>query len=300
MLNLINKFKEKTMSIPLIGLKADDFRHPLDFQATNNLKQLPGLDLIMRSLLGSVAEDFFYLNNLASSILISEKQLPDLHQLLLSACATLDLEPPQLYIQQNPVPNAYTLAIRGRKPFMVIHTSLLEMLNDEEIKAVMGHELGHLKCEHGVYLTLANLMVLAAGLLPTWGTLIAQSMQNQLLQWLRCAEFTCDRAALLVAQDPQIVMSLLMKLTGGSPTLAPKLNLDAFMEQVKSYRAMTQTEIGSLLQEAQSAQLTHPVPLIRAKEIELWASSQDYYRLLPTSKMSYNSKSEYQGGWRNW
>ncbi len=288
------------MNIKLTGLQADDFRHPLDFEATNNLKQVPGLDLMMRGLLGSIAEDFFYLNNIASSILISEKQLPDLHQLLLSACETLDLEPPQLYIQQNPVPNAYTLAIRGRKPFMVIHTSLLDMLTPEEIKAVMGHELGHLKCEHGVYLTLANLLVLAAGLLPTWGSLIAQSMQNQLMQWLRCAEFSCDRAALLVAQDPKIVMSLLMKLTGGSPNLASKLNLDAFMEQVKGYRAMTETEIGSMLREMQIAQLTHPVPLIRAKEIELWASSPDYSRLLPSAKISYNCISDHPGGWRNW
>lgn len=288
------------MTIKLTGLKADDFRHPLDFQATNNLKQFPGLDVMMRGLLGSVAEDFFYLNNIASSILVNEKQLPEFHELLLSACETLDLEVPQLYIQQNPVPNAYTLAIRGKKPFMVIHTSLLEILNPDEIKAVMAHELGHLKCEHGVYITLANLMVLAAGLLPTWGTLVAQSLQNQLLQWLRCAEFTCDRAALLVAQDPKIVMSVLMKLTGGSPSLANKLNLSAFMEQVKSYRAMTQTEIGSLLQEMQVAQLTHPVPLIRAKEIELWASSQEYSNLLPSTKNSYNNRSDYQGGWRNW
>ncbi len=288
------------MTIKLTGLKADDFRHPLDFQATNNLKQFPGLDVIMRGLLGSVAEDFFYLNNIASSILVSEKQLPEFHELLLSACQTLDLEVPQLYVQQNPVPNAYTLAIRGKKPFMVIHTSLLEILNPEEIKAVMAHELGHLKCEHGVYITLANLIVLAAGLLPTWGTLVAQSLQNQLLQWLRCAEFTCDRAALLVAQDPKIVMSLLMKLTGGSPSLAHKLNLSAFMEQVKSYRAMTQTEIGSFLQEMQVAQLSHPVPLIRAKEIELWASSQEYGNLLLSAKKSYNGGSNYQGGWRNW
>ncbi len=288
------------MATKLIGLEADNFRHPLDLEATNNLKQFPGLDLALRGLLGSVAEDFFYLNNIASSILISEKQLPELHDLLLSACAILDLEPPQLYIQQNPIANAYTLAIRGRKPFMVIHTSLLEMLNPEEIKAVMAHELGHLKCEHGVYITLANLVVMAAGLVPTWGTLIAQSLQNQLLQWLRCAEFTCDRAALLVAQDPKVIMSLLMKLTGGSPTLAPKLNLEAFMEQVKHYKAMSETEIGAMLKEMQVAQLTHPVPLIRAKEIETWASSQQYSNLLLDGKKSYNSKSDYQGGWRNW
>ena len=140
----------------LLGLKADQFRHPLDREATNTLKQLPGMDLAVRSLLGSVAEQFFALNNLASSVRISEKQLPHLHQLLLDACRVLDLEPPEMYIQQNPVPNAYTFAMRGKQPFIVLHTSLIDMLTPEEIQAVIAHELGHLKCEHGVYLNLGE------------------------------------------------------------------------------------------------------------------------------------------------
>lgn len=288
------------MTVKLIGLKADHFRHPLDLEATNRLKQLPGLDLAIRGFLGSIAEDFFYLNNIASSIRISEKQLPDLHDLLISACEILDVETPQLYIQQNPVPNAYTLAIRGQKPFIVIHTSLLDLLNPEEIKAVIAHELGHLKCEHGVYLSLANIMVLAAGLIPTWGTLVAQSLQSQLLQWVRCAEFSCDRSALLVVQKPEIVMSVLMKLAGGSPNLASQLNLSAFMEQVKDYRMMSNNELGRLLQETQTAQLTHPLPIIRAKEVEKWSNSPEYDQLLNQKRISYNCESDRQGGWRNW
>ena len=284
----------------LIGLKADEFRHPLDFQATNALKQLPGLDLAVRNLLGPVGEQFFYLNNIAASILVGEKQLPHLHQLLLEACHILDVEPPQLYIQQNPVPNAYTFAMRGKQPFIVLHTSLIEMLTPEEIQAVIAHELGHLKCEHGVYLTLANIMVLAAGLLPNWGALIAQSLQAQMFEWLRCAEFSCDRAALLAMQDPQIVMSVLMKLAGGSPSLAPQLNLDAFIEQARAYDAISDTELGAMLKAAQAAQLTHPVPVLRARAIAHWATSQDYQHLLQKCQTEYNQKASPQGGWRNW
>ena len=288
---------EKTL---LIGLKADDFRHPLDLAATTALKQLPGLDIALRTSLGSVAEQFFYLNNITSSILVGEKQLPELYQLLLEACKILDLEPPQLYVQQNPVPNAYTFAMRGKQPFMVLHTSLIEILTPEEIQAVIAHELGHLKCEHGVYLTMANLMVLAAGLLPTWGTVIAQSLQNKMLEWLRCAEFSCDRAALLATQNPRIVMSVLMKLAGGSPTLAPKLNLDTFIEQARAYEAMSQTDIGSMLQSVQISQLTHPLPVLRAQEIDYWASSQEYQILLQNPKKGYKIGSATKGGWRNW
>ncbi len=280
----------------LIGLKADRFRHPLDLQATNTLKQLPGIDIAIRSVLGSVAEQFFYLNNIASSVLVSEKQLPHLHKLLIEACEILDLEPPQLYVQQNPIPNAYTFAIRGKQPFVVLHTSLMEMLTPEEIQAVIAHELGHLKCEHGVYLTMANMLVLAANLLPTWGTVLAQSLQDQMLQWIRCAEFSCDRAALLAIQDPKVVMSVLMKLAGGSPSLSPQLNLDAFVEQAKAYDSIGTDSMGEILQVAQTAQLTHPVPVIRAREIDRWSSSAEYQAILDKQHSAAGEKL----GWSNW
>ncbi len=151
------------LKTPLVGLRADHFRHPLDLQATANLKQLFGLDVVIRNLLGPLAEQVFYLDNIASSVLVSEQQLPDLHKLLLEACKILDLEPPQLYVRQHPVPNAYTFAMRGKQPFIVIHTSLIDLLTPEETQAVIAHELGHLKCDHGVYLTLANILIQAAG-----------------------------------------------------------------------------------------------------------------------------------------
>jgi Zn-dependent protease with chaperone function len=280
----------------LIGLKADGFRHPLDLEATNTLKQLPGFDLVIRNAIGSIGEQFFYLNNIASSVLVSEKQLPDLYKLLIEACQILDLEPPQLYVQQNPVPNAYTFAMRGKKPFIVLHTSLIEMLTPEEIQAVIAHELGHLKCEHGVYLTMANLMVLATNLLPAWGTVLAQSLQERILQWVRCAEFSCDRAALLATQNPRTIMSVLMKLAGGSPTIAPQLNLDAFIEQARAYDAVSKDGLGESLKMLQNAQLTHPVPVIRAREIERWSSSLQYQNLL----QKHNSSLASAGKWRNW
>lgn len=283
----------------LIGLKADQFRHPLDLAATNSLKQLPGLDLLIRNLLGPVAEQFFYLENIASSILVGEQQLPQIHNLLLEACRVLDIEPPQLYVRQNPVPNAYTFAMRGKQPFIVMHTSLIELLTPEEIQAVIAHELGHLKCDHGVYLTLANIMVLAAGQLPLGGV-ITQGLQAQILEWVRCAEFTCDRAALLATQDPKTIMSVMMKLTGGSPSLASQLNLDAFIAQARAYDEVDKTDMGQLLKQMQTTQLTHPVPVLRAREIDRWASSQSYQSLLKKQATGYNGETQPKGGWRNW
>ncbi len=273
---------------PLIGLKADSFRHPLDLEATQALKQIPGIDMLVRNWLGPMAEQVFYVENIASSVLVGEQQLPDLHKLLLESCQILDIEPPQLYIRQHPAPNAYTFAMRGKQPFIVLHTSLVDILTPEEIQAVIAHELGHLKCDHSVYLTPVNLLVLAAAIVPNIGTIVAQAIQTQLLAWIRCAEFTCDRAALLATQNPKVVMSVLMKLAGGSPTLAPQLNLDAFVAQARAYDDISKTELGEMVKVARTAQLSHPVPVLRAREIDRWACSQEYQSLLE------------KDGWRNW
>lgn len=285
--------------IHLVGLTANQFRHPLDLEATQALKQLPGFDTLVRLLVGPLAEQFFYLENIASSIQVNDRQLPWLHQLMQEACAVMDLEPPQLYVRQHPVPNAYTFAMRGERPFVVIHTSLIELLTPAEIQAVMAHELGHLKCDHGVYLTLASLLTLAASQLPL-GEALAQSLQTQIMEWVRCAEFTCDRAALLVAQDPKVVASLLMKLAGGSPSLAAELNVEAFLDQARHYDAISQSQLGDALKQLRTRDLTHPVPVLRAREIDRWACSQDYGNLLQRQPIQYNNKTSSKGGWRNW
>ncbi|MBD2493843.1 M48 family metallopeptidase [Nostoc sp. FACHB-280] len=285
---------------PLIGLKADSFRHPLDLESTKTLKQIPGIDLMVRNWLGPMAEQIFYVENIASSVLVSENQLPDLHKLLLEACKVLDIEPPQLYVRQHPAPNAYTFAMRGKQPFVVVHTSLIDILTPEEIQAVIAHELGHLKCDHSVYLTPVNLLVLAAAIVPNVGNFLAQAIQTQLLEWVRCAEFTCDRAALLATQNPKVVMSVLMKLAGGSPTLAPQLNLDAFVAQARAYDEISKTELGEMVKVARTAQLSHPVPVLRAREIDRWASSQEYQTLLQTHGLKSSGEVSAKGGWRNW
>lgn len=284
----------------LIGLKADNFRHPLDLEATKALKQIPGIDMIVRNLLGPIAEQVFYVENIASSVLVGEQQLPQLHELLVSACQILDIETPQLYVRSSPVPNAYTFAMRGKQPFVVLHTALIDMLTPEEIQAVIAHELGHLKCDHSVYLTPVNLLILAAAVMPNIGAMLAQAIQTQLLEWVRCAEFTCDRAALLVAQDPKVIMSVLMKLAGGSPTLSSQLNLDAFIAQAQAYDEISNTELGEMVKATRTAELTHPVPVLRAREIYRWSSSKEYQNLLQNHKMCYSGKVAYQGGWRNW
>ncbi|WIA19977.1 hypothetical protein OEZ85_005854 [Tetradesmus obliquus] len=285
------------------GLTADDFRHPLDQQNTSLIQALPGMDFVAKTLMGPVAEQVLLLENIATSIKTGPDQLPTVHNLLLDAAEVLQMEPPELYVRQNPNPNAYILAITGRKPFVVVHTSLLELLTLPELQAVIAHELGHLKCDHGLWLTTAN--VLASGtvsILP----FISGTVEDALLRWLRAAELTCDRAALLVAQDPGVVIGALMKLAGGSPAFAHELSVDAFLQQARSYDEVTTSSmLGWYLRNAQTRALSHPLPVMRAREIDRWAQGVQYKALLArnrtvsipiTNGSSINSSSSSSGG----
>ncbi|KAM0918104.1 hypothetical protein ACQ4PT_009067 [Festuca glaucescens] len=260
------------------GLDADDIRHPLDKQNTLLLKAIPGLNDIGKALLGPVSEQVMVLQNIGSSVLVSENQLPELHQLMIEAAKILNIESPDLYVRQNPVPNAYTLAINGKKPFVVVHTSLVELLTRKEMQAVLAHELGHLKCDHGVWLTFANILTTGAYTVPGFG-MVAGFLEEQLFRWLRAAELTCDRAALLVVQDPKVVMSVLMKLAGGCPSLADQLNVDAFLEQARSYDKASSNPVGWYIRNAQTRELSHPLPVMRAREVDEWSRSQEYRTL---------------------
>ncbi|KAF9604103.1 hypothetical protein IFM89_002778 [Coptis chinensis] len=161
----------------------------------------------------------------------------------------------------------------------------------KQANAVLAHELGHLKCDHGVWLTFANILALGAYTVPGLGGMIARSLEEQLFRWLRAAELTCDRAALLVAQDPkkviandlilwfyqEVVISVLMKLAGGCPSLSDQLNVDAFLEQARSYDKASSSPFGW---NAQTSQLSHPLPVLRAREIDEWSKSKEYLSLL--------------------
>jgi len=237
----------------------NSIRHPLDQQYTMALQNLPGIDVIIRSLAGSVAEQLLELDNVGRGVKVGPKQAPRIYKLLEEACEILQMPLPALYIRQNPSPNAYTLAISGRQPLIVVHTSLIDLMSDQELQAVIAHELGHLKCEHGVWLLIANLFSLGATrLLPI--PILVDSIEDAIMRWARSAELTCDRAAMVVAQDPEVVVSVLMKLAGGCASLDGQLDVKAFLEQARTYEEASASPIGWYLRNAEAKQLSHPLP----------------------------------------
>ncbi len=265
-------------------LTKHEYVHPADSKALAALRAIPGVDTALRKLIQVTGESAVRVSLMASAVKVTPKQCPDLHAKLQVACTTLGVDMPDLFIQQNPIVNAFTTGVE--KHVIVLHSGLLERLNDEETLAVIAHEVGHIHAEHVLYLTAARLFeALAKGTLTVVpGSeiikfLISAGISSALLAWARRAELSCDRAALLVTQDPHVIGKTMMKLGGG--TMASKIDYEQFLEQAKEFQKnYDENKLDKFWADIINAGQTHPFPIWRVSEILEWVDSGQYADLM--------------------
>ena len=266
-------------------LSKHDYVHPLDSKALAALRAIPGIDTALKKLLAMTGESAIRVMFTASAVKVTPEQCPDLHAKLQIACTTLGVDMPDLFIQQNPIVNAFTGGVE--KPVIVLHTSLIERLNDEEILAVIAHEVGHIHAEHVLYLTAARLIEALANaslarLIPGSEIIkfiVSAGISSALLAWARRAELSCDRAALLVTQDPHVIGRTMMKLAGG--TYASKIDYDLFLEQAREFQKNYDEKwLDKFWADMINAGLSHPFPIWRVSEILKWVDSGQYNDLM--------------------
>ena len=262
----------------LPGISSRAYEHPADRSALVAMRKLTGFDVLLRKLSGLFNERALRLNFLSGSVRVSERQFPQINDMVRDGSYILDLpEVPEIFVSQNPLVNAMTLG--SDKPFIVITTGLVDLLDAEELRTVVGHELGHVLSGHAVYRTmLYHLINLAARI--AWmpiGYIGLRGIIWALEEWYRKSELSCDRAGLLASQDVDAARRVLMKLAGGARL--SELNPDAFTEQAHDYDAVPDVRDG-LLKILQLQGNTHPFAVVRFAELSRWAASGDYERIL--------------------
>lgn len=271
------------------GLTADDFTHPLDQDALAVLKQIPVLDQVINFITKNTFERYLYLYFVSSSVRINEKMLPRIYEKFKWALKTLDLEAslkqqgrpePELYVTQNPIPNAVTAGTD--QTFIVLHSSLIEGFGEKDWLYVIGHELGHIKAGHVLYLTTAYILLLFLKQIRIPGV---ELLQIPLMEWVRKAELTADRAAALCTQDEVACQSLHMRLAGGVRSMFAEMDLDEFLRQVDLYTERNEF-VDILSKIFLNVERTHPFPIFRAKELREWMNGFEYERLLKRGKTS--------------
>jgi Zn-dependent protease with chaperone function len=279
-----NRNPTDTNRVRFPGLEIGAFQHPLDRQATENLKRLAGFDTVVAKFIELRYERLFYVFNLANTVRVGPKQFPRLYNMLQECCAILDVAEPELYVFQTPLVNAYTFG--HNNPHIVMFTGLMDLMTDDEMMAVVAHELGHIKCGHVLYNTMANsirdITAIISQLTLGIGGLVLAGIEAALIQWRRRAELSADRAGLLAVQNPMTTISVLMKLAGGSHRLVDELDPEQFLEQARHYteemdKGMVERFYRLI---ADLYQGNHPFAVERAKELDEWANSAAYQRIL--------------------
>lgn len=260
------------------GISSRAYEHPADRSALVAMRALSGFDTVLRKLSGMFRERSVRLLFLSTGVRAGERQFRDLHDMVRDAAYTLDLaEVPELYVTQDPNPNAMTLG--SEHPFIVLSTGLVELLDEEEMRFVVGHEAGHVLSGHAVYRTmLFHLVRLAAR--AVWlplGYLGLRAIIAALEEWHRKSELSGDRAGLLVGQDPRAALRALMKTAGGAHLR--EMDTEAFLEQARDYDNAADLREGLIkLLNLQGA--SHPFAAPRAAELDRWSRSQEYQRIL--------------------
>ncbi|KAB7850342.1 M48 family metallopeptidase [Streptomyces mobaraensis] len=254
------------------------YEHPADRSALVALRKLSGFDTVFKALSGLLPERSLRLLFLSDSVRVSERQFPHLHTMLLDACSILDLpKVPPMYVTQDPQPNAMCVGLD--EPVIVVTTGLVELLDEEEMRAVVGHEVGHALSGHSVYRTillfLTNFAVKIAWI-PLGGIAVT-AIVTALREWFRKSELSADRAGLLVGQDLQASLRGLMKLAGGNHL--HEMNVDAFLAQAAEYEAGGDLR-DSVLKIMNVLPRSHPFATVRAAELKRWAESRDFQRLM--------------------
>ncbi len=272
--------KKRLKTFPHI--QAEEFQHPWDAKATDALKSVPGLDKVIAKIMEYGLERIFYLENTASNVRVTARQFPRLYRSLNWGCKILGVEEPELYITLDPVPNAYTYG--HTRPFIVMTSGLVDMLDDEERFFIIAHELGHIKAGHVLYTimarNIADIVSIVGQATFGLGNLVGQGLVLALHDWYRKAELTCDRAGLLCVQDIDPCIRTFMKLAGGARQLYSEMERQAFLDQIRDYEAADDSTLNKAYKILITAYRTHTFPILRAKELDAWHSSPDGYRKL--------------------
>ena len=288
------------------GISSEAFRHPLDKEAEVALRSVPGFDLIASKFVEFIYERPQYVYLMGNALQVGPRQYASIYHIFRECARDLDIFPePGLFVSQNPQVNSYALG--QEHPYIILNTGLLDLLDEAELRVVLAHELGHIKCGHPI---LNQMSIWAMGVASMigeltfgLGNLVNSGLIYAFYEWRRKAELSADRAALLVTDDLKSVMKSMMQLAGVSTKYAHECSLDEFIRQSEQYRDLDQDGLNQVYKflfynGGQGMMLSHPFPVERIQYLKEWNDSVEYSKIRSgnyqqaTAEGSVNVKAE--------
>lgn len=252
------------------------WEHPADRAALAALRRIPAFDEVLKRLFGLFGEKPIRLAFQANAVRVSPRQFPKLHAQYVEVLETMDCATHyDLFVSQTPLVNAGAYGMD--RPFIVLNSGSLRLLDEEELTYLLGHELGHVLSGHVLYRTMTVLLIQLASLgFPVVG-LAARAVLVALLEWSRKAELSADRAGLLALQRPEPTLRAFLKLAGGGDPAETDLN--EFLIQADQYRE-TGDVADIVFKVLNLMGTTHPFHVLRAAELRDWIEKGEYDRIV--------------------
>ncbi len=135
----------------------------------------------------------------------------------------------EVYVRADSEFHASAMRCEGSPDVIAVSSRLVEAFSPEELRFVLGHELGHLVLNH-MRLPMPSL----ARLEDRAGPLVSRRNALRLYLWARAAEHSADRAGLICAGDSVAAARGFFKLASGLSSAHVDPDLEAYAEQVDS------------------------------------------------------------------
>lgn len=261
-----------------MAMNTSVFMHDSDKAALQALKAIPGFTQFLKGFMSIWDERQFQLWNMSSRLRLSENQMAKYYNMLPPICEKLGIEVPELYLELNVSPNSYTSG--DTKPFIVLTSGLLETLPDELIPTVLAHECGHIACHHVLYSTMGQMILKGVFKVASFSSLITAPLQIAFAYWMRCSEFSADRAAVLYDGTPDKMIEVCMRLAGYDKDIVADTSVDAFMEQAEAYKKLVDnSKWDKTLEFLMFSQADHPLTALRAYECNEWSDTEQFKKI---------------------
>ena len=257
-----------------------DYAFASDYATRQKIAAIPGAFQLGKAITSQVVPRQRQMYNM-SGLRVGPNHFPEIYQMVRDCTELLGIGIPTTFITAElGVLNAFALAIEDAEPMIVLNSSIVERMTPQELKAVIGHECGHVHNNHGIYNVLANLLINGIGAsirgIREILALVSLPLRVAIQTWSRAAEVTCDRAGVLCCGEADSTISAQSKLLSGGLLSDHQINVDALLEQYDSLRS-SPVRMLELLN-------THPAGVRRILAAKEFINSQVFYDWHPELK----------------
>ena len=225
---------------------------------------LSGVFIVVMFLLSAMLTRSHHQSLMQQAVHVNRTRTPELAHWVVE-CGT-KLQPGQVdvFIVNQKQVNAYTFGISSPK-VLVLYSTLLKVMNEDELKFIIGHEMGHVVLGHTWLNTILGGM---AGIPAPFGAAVL--LYTAFRWWNRMCEFSADRAGLLACGNIHSAVSALVKLA--APNIRSQHDFERALALIDAEDDQASNRLAEVFK-------THPMLIRRINALRDYIHTAEYSRV---------------------